>query len=205
MYLKSQQLQTEIAELVQTRSQLEYHGLPYVEALTGSKPFRKTFVLGSLQLVLGCAGSGKTQYLHYLYKKYEPLDQGMLRLSIQMDEDLIEMSALSRNVLETCLQSESYQSSTYIFIEDLHLWEDQNLPQVIEHLATATPNGRGVSTLLPYADHVQVLEAYCAKCKNGTPASFASKSGDPVCRFHGISGSMVAQTPFDHNQIDSFN
>lgn len=77
-------------------------------------------MLGSLQLVVGCAGSGKTQYLQYLYKKHEPLDQSMLRFSVRTEDDLSAKNSLSQNLLANRIRSKSYQSSSYIFIDDLH-------------------------------------------------------------------------------------
>lgn len=67
-------------------------------------------------------------------------------------------------------------------------------------IATATPNGRGIAQLIPYAEHVEFLEAFCAECKNETLASFGSASGTPACRLHGVS----EETPFHSSRIDSF-
>lgn len=197
-YLKSYHLETTLQNMIQSERHLAYNNIvpTYIKSVWENQNFRNKVTLGSFQLILGCAQSGKSSHLTGLYEKYEILNEKMLQLKMR---PLIDLQILPLpNYLEDHIsRNESYKNSTYIFIDDLNLWNDKNIVEVLKRMvhtdkkqviATADPRkcAHILGELISQAECVKFLDTFCVYCNNGTLGSFTSSKGTPVCRFHDV-------------------
>lgn len=176
---------------------------------------------GELHLIIGCMFSGKTSRLISYIKKCQLLNQNYFVITHSLDKrygsDIIcshdnkkVFSTVSDKLLPL-IQNKQYIKSKYIFIEESQFFDDLedfvlNAVEKDNKIVTICglngdylrkPFGK-IINLVPYANTIEKLSAYCIECKDGTLAHFSkriiknnekkligsSEIYKPVCRKH---------------------
>jgi thymidine kinase len=179
--------------------------------------------IGYLKVYIGCMFSGKTTALLNEISKYKVLSNEILVVNHSLDKERNNVKniimthsgkkcdAIMVSNLKEILELEEYKQSKVVIID-----EGQFYPDLYETLRNELQNTKkrfivgGLSgdfnmrpigqmiDLIPLADEIIKLEAYCIYCKNGNKASFTKRiiqdtqtiligKGDiyvPVCRQH---------------------
>ena len=175
----------------------------------------------SLELIIGPMFAGKTSVLQSIHRRCKSLGFICVAYKPQMDtryskesitsHDQIHTSATTVTHLMECLKTEEYKSANLILIEEAQFFTDlfefvmlsveENKKQVVvaglDGDKYRMPFGQ-ILNLIPYADRIQKLTAFCRLCGDGTPALFsfcsskkqdqilvgASENYQAVCRKH---------------------
>ena len=175
----------------------------------------------SLHIYLGPMFAGKTSVLQSIHRRWKSLGFICVAYKPQMDtryskesitsHDQIHTSATTVTHLMECLKTEEYKSANLILIEEAQFFTDlfefvmlsveENKKQVVvaglDGDKYRMPFGQ-ILNLIPYADRIQKLTAFCRLCGDGTPALFsfcsskkqdqilvgASENYQAVCRKH---------------------
>ena len=175
----------------------------------------------SLELIIGPMFAGKTSVLQSIHRRWKSLGFICVAYKPQMDtryskesitsHDQIHTSATTVTHLMECLKTEEYKSANLILIEEAQFFPDlfefvmlsveENKKQVVvaglDGDKYRMPFGQ-ILNLIPYADRIQKLTAFCRLCGDGTPALFsfcsskkqdqilvgASENYQAVCRKH---------------------
>jgi len=175
----------------------------------------------SLELIIGPMFAGKTSVLQSIHRRWKSLGFICIAYKPQIDirynadsitsHDQIHTSATSISYLMDCLKTEEYKSANLILIEEAQFFPDlfefvmvsveENKKQVVvaglDGDRYRMPFGQ-ILNLIPYADRIQKLTAFCKLCGDGTPAIFsfcsskkedqiivgASEKYQAVCRKH---------------------
>ena len=175
----------------------------------------------SLELIIGPMFAGKTSVLQSIHRRWKSLGFICVAYKPQMDtryskesitsHDQIHTSATTVTHLMECLKTEEYKSANLILIEEAQFFTDlfefvmlsveENKKQVVvaglDGDKYRMPFGQ-ILNLIPYADRIQKLTAFCRLCGDGTPALFsfcsskkqdqilvgASENYQAVCRKH---------------------
>jgi thymidine kinase len=176
---------------------------------------------GSLSLIIGPMFSGKSTKGLEILNRYESIGKTILTITHVIDNrygenvisnhNLVQKKCISLENLLCIIDKPEYINSEIVFIEEAQFFND-----LIQFVKKAVDTDRknviviGLSgdfkrekfgdilELIPIADSVEKLSAYCKVCSDGTLAHFTQKknvdekqtvvgSGDlylPVCRHH---------------------
>ncbi len=174
---------------------------------------------GSLRLYLGCMFSGKTSELIREYTRYKKIGKKVLCINYTFDNrygeddyiyshDLNKIECLKAQKLMS-LNLEDILKYDVILINEGQFFEDivdfckLYCEEYMKHIIICALDGDfqrksfgKVSELIPLADEITKLKAFCTECNDGTPAIFTwrlsldkeqiSINNDyiPVCRKH---------------------
>lgn len=150
----------------------------------------------SLELIIGPMFAGKTSVLQSIHRRWKSLGFICVAYKPQIDtrysiecissHDQIHIAATCVATLMDRLPTEEYKSAQLILIE-----EGQFFPDLFDFVMTAVEkDGKQVVVagldgdrfrkpfgdilrLIPLADRIQKLTAFCSVCRNGTPALFS--------------------------------
>ena len=177
---------------------------------------------GRLELIIGPMFSGKSTRVIEICNRYESIGKNVLNITHIIDNRYGDGVISSHNKIQkkaTCIDrlmqlitSENYIKSEIILIEEGQFFSD--LVEFVKlsvdidkkHVIVAGLNGDykrerfgDILELIPMAENVEMLTAFCKKCNDGTLAHFTKRiivdkhtqtlvgSDDlyiPVCRFH---------------------
>lgn len=179
--------------------------------------------MGYLSLIIGCMFAQKTTELLRRIRRYESIGYKVLTVNYSKDcrygtdmissHDVITRKAVCVDKLESVdIQVRSGQYNVIIvdegqFFPDLMqyitAWSDEVDIQIVVAGLDGDSNRNTFGDLLkliPWAEEVERLTAFCAVCRDGTPAMFSKYMGDnkggiqvvvggaelykPVCRKH---------------------
>jgi thymidine kinase len=156
---------------------------------------------GQLHLIIGCMFSGKTSKLISYIRKCQLLNQEYLVITHVVDKrygsDIIcshdkkKVYSEATDKLISFKETEKYKNSKFIFIEEAQFFDDLkefviNAVEKDNKIVTICgldgdfkrkPFGQ-ILELIPYADSVEKLSAYCIDCGNGTQANFSKRITD---------------------------
>ena len=153
---------------------------------------------GELHLIIGCMFSGKTSKLISYIRKCQLLNQEYLVITHSFDKrygsDIICSHDKNKVFSEVTTKlsdikiTEKYKKSTFIFIEEAQFFNDLKdfVIQAVEvdnKIVTVCGldgdfkrNKFGeILDLIPYADSLEKLSAYCIECCDGTLAKFSKR------------------------------
>ena len=150
----------------------------------------------SLELIIGPMFAGKTSVLQSIHRRWKSLGFICVAYKPQIDtrysvecissHDQIHIAATCIATLMDRLPTEEYKTAQLILIE-----EGQFFPDLYDFVMTAVEkDGKQVVVagldgdrfrkpfgdilkLIPLADRIQKLTAFCSLCRNGTPAIFS--------------------------------
>ncbi len=177
---------------------------------------------GSINLIIGCMFSGKSTETIRLIRRYNNIKgKKILVINNAMDNrygesvisshDKVQLDCISLSNLSDIKNKEEYLSADVIFIEEGQFFKD-----LFDFVTNAADNDKknvfvtgldgdykrdtfgDICRLIPHAENVTKLKALCAKCQDGTLATFTKRIvknekveliGNeniylPVCRYH---------------------
>jgi len=177
---------------------------------------------GRLEIIIGPMFSGKSTRVIEICNRYESIGKNVLNITHIIDNRYGDGVISSHNKIQkkaTCIDrlmllitSKNYIKSEIILIEEGQFFSD--LVEFVKlsvdidkkHVIVAGLNGDykrerfgDILDLIPMAENVEMLTAFCKKCNDGTLAHFTKRiivdkhtqtlvgSDDlyiPVCRFH---------------------
>ena len=179
--------------------------------------------LGNIQLILGCMFSGKTSELIRRIKRYNSIQKRILFVNYIEDTRYNNMNNESNiythdkigcegiyldklhSLIDKVRQYDVFVINEGQFFEDIYnvtieLCEKYGKDVLICGLDgdfKRQPFKYNLLDLIPYADTVEILTAYCSICKDETPARFSKRITNetqqkvigisnyiPVCRKH---------------------
>lgn len=157
------------------------------------------FQIGSIKLILGCMFSGKTTELQREFKEWSSINKTPLCINYTDDNrygdiynnmyshdqstvECIKVKTLSEIEEELILENDIILINEGQFFSDLVeysvLWCDKYNKKVIvcglDGDFQRKPFGK-ILDLIPYADSVEKLSAYCKHCSDGTKAIFTHR------------------------------
>jgi len=183
--------------------------------------------VGNINLILGCMFSGKTSELIRIVKRYKCIDKKVLLVNYiedkrysdnSIDNNFQEKVYTHDKVSYTCIFLEKIndlfkltneydvfainegQFFNNIYLVSQELCEKYNKDVIIcgldgDYKRECFKNN--LLELIPIADTVEILTAYCSICKDETPARFSKRISTeteqkvigstnyiPVCRYH---------------------
>lgn len=192
---------------------------------TNHRPQYNKTKMGHLTLLFGCMFAQKTTELIRRIRRYESIGMHVLVINYKGDtrytneqkiatHDRVMCDAISLTTLEEAkpyLNEKKYDVliiDEAQFFKDLYInvtqWADNLQMQIVvcglDGDSERRPFG-DILRLIPHAEEVERLTAFCSMCRDGTPATFtkyldnrkkeenevAIGSGEvytPVCRFH---------------------
>lgn len=173
--------------------------------------------IGSLRVYLGCMFAGKTSEIIREYKRWSKIGKEVMCINYSKDNRYGEGNTVYTHDLETiaCYKVEHLRDivedvikahdvvliNEGQFFEDLedfcHKWCDTKHIVVsgLDGDYLRRPFGQ-ILSIIPLADEVIKLKAFCKLCNDGTPAIFTKRTGKsttqieigndylPVCRKH---------------------
>jgi thymidine kinase len=176
---------------------------------------------GSLSLIIGPMFSGKSTKGLEILNRYESIGKSILTITHVIDKrygvdvisnhNLVQKKCISLQNLMSIINKPEYLNSEIVFIEEAQFFND-----LIDFVKKAVDiDSKNVIViglsgdfkrekfghileLIPIADSVEKLSAYCKLCSDGTLAHFTQKKNIdekqtvvgscdlymPVCRFH---------------------
>lgn len=150
----------------------------------------------SLELLLGPMFAGKSSALQTIVRRHRALGWSVMVITHSMDtrysdtpqivnHDLQRLPAIATDRLVPLKDHEEYASAKLIVVEEAQFFPDL-IPFILQAVDTdgkhavvvgldgdaeRKPFGR-VLDLVPYADRITKLTAFCHLCQDGTPAIF---------------------------------
>ena len=176
---------------------------------------------GSLSLIIGPMFSGKSTKGLEILNRYESIGKSILTITHIIDKrygidvisnhNLVQKKCISLEYLMSIVEKPEYINSEIVFIEESQFFND-----LIEFVKKAVDTDcknviviglsgdfkrqkfGDILDLIPIADNVEKLSAYCKLCSDGTLAHFTQKKKNdekqtvvgscdlylPVCRYH---------------------
>lgn len=154
----------------------------------------------SLTVVIGPMFSGKSSYLISSIKKYQEINWPVYTITSSFDKRYstdpkimnhnkegykVNKSVLSlfevasdKEYLESKVviidEGQFYQDLVEFVLESIEIYEKHVIVAGLDGDAMRKPFGK-ILNIIPYADNIVKLKAYCKKCSNGTEALFTSK------------------------------
>lgn len=155
---------------------------------------------GSLEIILGCMWSGKSTEIIRIAKRYQSINKNILILKNSKDNrynfsdnyivshDQEKIKCINTSKLNTILGTDIYEKAEIIIIEEAQFFEDLynfsitstdfNKKKVIivglDGDFQRKPFG-DILKLIPCAEKVTKLNAFCKICNDGTPAYFTKR------------------------------
>ena len=158
---------------------------------------------GRLELILGPMFSGKSAELIRIINRYESINKNILAISHSIDtrygagvissHNRIQKKSIALEQLNDVLGMAEYAESEIIIIE-----EGQFFPDLKRFVLRATdvdkkhvivaglsgdfrrqPFGQ-MGDLIPFAEQITKLSAFCKLCNDGTPGDFSKRLNTPV-------------------------
>ena len=160
---------------------------------------KQTKTIGSIELIIGCMFAGKSYELIRRYTRYKTIQKKVLVINHEKDTRYGKNKVCSHNGDEiNCVSvgklikivKDSIMNAYDIIIID----EAQFFPDLIEsclylaetqgkHVIVAGLSGDSdrrpfgdICKLIPYANDITFLKAYCILCNDGTPATFTLRT-----------------------------
>jgi thymidine kinase len=158
----------------------------------------------SLELLLGPMFAGKSSALLTIVRRHRALGWPVMVITHSIDKrygddpqivnhDLQRLPAIACDALMPLLEYADYASAKLVVVEEAQFFSDL-IPFVLKAVerdgkhavvvgldgdAERNPFGR-VLDLIPYADRIQKLTAFCHLCADGTPAIFTHAYQEPA-------------------------
>tara|TARA_R110002012_G_scaffold86345_1_gene214711 strand:+ start:448 stop:984 length:537 start_codon:yes stop_codon:yes gene_type:complete len=152
---------------------------------------------GRLEIILGCMFSGKSTELIRRLKRYKAICHSVLVVNSTKDSrsteqvlkthDEVCFNCVKTHKLTDLLTDENFKNASIIgidegqFFEDLDEFVKHALP-LQKHIIIASLDGDSnqqnfgkTLSLIPLADEVDKLKAYCMECNDGTLAPFTKR------------------------------
>ena len=150
---------------------------------------------GYLELILGPMFSGKTTRLIQHYKAYKFIEKRVVVINYSLDTRYSETALSSHDRVEipcvftsTLADKSTWIDADVILINEGQFFGDL-VPMVMEmvdtynkkvHICGLDGDFRrqrfgSLLDLIPYADKVEKLSAFCGMCRDGTPAIFSHR------------------------------
>lgn len=176
---------------------------------------------GRLELIIGPMFSGKSTRIIEIGNRYESIGKDVLNITHIIDNrygdgvisshNKIQKKAICIEHLMDLISNDKYKNSEIILIEEGQFFVDlfdfikRSVDLDRKHVIVSGLNGDykrekfgSILDLIPMAENVEMLTAFCKKCNNGTLAHFTKRiiNSDnqtlvgsdnlyiPVCRYH---------------------
>ena len=177
---------------------------------------------GQINIIIGCMFSGKSTEMIRIINRYKNIKDAELLIinhtidnrygnNVVSSHNKIQIACKSISNLSFLKDSEEYKKSNVIFIEEAQFFRDlydfclkaADIDKKIVYVVGLDGDFRrncfgDICRLIPHAENVKKLKALCARCANGTEATFTRRivSGEdielvgtlesyiPVCREH---------------------
>lgn len=154
----------------------------------------------SLQIVMGCMFSGKSSYLLSSIRRYKEINWPVYVITSSLDKRYTNDAKIVNHNRDSCVANtavnilhhvcndKEFLEAKVIIIEEAQFFEDliSFVNECVElyekHVIVAGLDGDAqrkpfghVLELIPLADSIVKLKAFCKKCNDGTEALFTSK------------------------------
>ena len=152
---------------------------------------------GRLELIIGCMFSGKSTELIRRLKRYTAIDKNVLVINSAKDtrsteqvlktHDGVTFNCIKTNNLNEVFNSKDFRKIEIIGIDEGQFFEGLydfvlNALRLDKHIIIASLDGDSnqctfgeTLSLIPVADDVVKLKAFCMECNDGTPATFSKR------------------------------
>lgn len=152
---------------------------------------------GRLELIIGCMFSGKSTELIRRLKRYKAIDKNVLVINSTKDtrstehvlktHDDVTFNCIKTNNLNEVFMSKDFRNIEIIGIDEGQFFEGLydfvlNALHLDKHVIIASLDGDSnqhsfgeTLSLIPLADDVDKLKAFCMECNDGTPATFSKR------------------------------
>ena len=152
----------------------------------------------SLELIIGCMFSGKSTEIMKLVNRLQVIQKQFILIKHKADNrhtgsmvfthDFLQRKCEVRDTLLSIFESDNYQLSEYIIIEEAQFFEDlepfvlKAVDQDKKHVIVVGLDGDSsrnnfgqIHKLIPLCDNITKLKALCYLCKDGTEAIFSKR------------------------------
>ena len=152
----------------------------------------------SLDLIIGCMFSGKSTEIVRMIDRFKTINESYLLVKPSVDNryskdmvqthDNIQRKCEVRRLLLPLFESEIYNTSNYIIIEEAQFFKDlepfvlKAVDQDKKHVKVIGLDGDSnrnnfgsIHKLIPVCDNIKKLKALCLMCKDGTEAIFSKR------------------------------
>ena len=152
---------------------------------------------GRLELIMGCMFSGKSTELIRRLKRYKAINKQVLVINSAKDTRSTEQvlkthDGITFNCIKTNNLNEIFKSKDFRNVEIIGIDEGQFFNGLYDfvigslkldkHVIVASLDGDSnqetfgeTLSLIPIADEVDKLKAFCMECNDGTPAPFSKR------------------------------
>ena len=152
---------------------------------------------GRLELIMGCMFSGKSTELIRRLKRYKAINKNILVINSAKDTRSTEQvlkthDGVTFNCIKTNNLNEIFKSKDFRNVEIIGIDEGQFFNGLYDfvmgslnldkHVIVASLDGDSnqetfgeTLSLIPIADEVDKLKAFCMECNDGTPAPFSKR------------------------------
>ena len=152
---------------------------------------------GRLELIIGCMFSGKSTELIRRLKRYKAIDKNVLVINSAKDtrsteqvlktHDGVTFNCIKTNNLNEVFMSKDFRNIEIVGIDEGQFFEGLydfvlNALQLDKHVIIASLDGDSdqrtfgeTLSLIPIADDVVKLKAFCMECNDGTSATFSKR------------------------------
>jgi len=152
---------------------------------------------GRLELIMGCMFSGKSTELIRRLKRYKAINKQVLVINSAKDtrsteqvlktHDGVTFNCIKTNNLNEIFKSEDFRNVEIIGIDEGQFFNGLydfviGSLKLDKHVIVASLDGDSnqetfgeTLSLIPIADEVDKLKAFCMECNDGTPAPFSKR------------------------------
>ena len=152
---------------------------------------------GRLELIMGCMFSGKSTELIRRLKRYKAINKQVLVINSAKDtrsteqvlktHDGVTFNCIKTNNLNEIFKSEDFRNVEIIGIDEGQFFNGlydfvMGSLNLDKHVIIASLDGDSnqetfgeTLSLIPIADEVDKLKAFCMECNDGTPAPFSKR------------------------------
>jgi len=152
---------------------------------------------GRLELIMGCMFSGKSTELIRRLKRYKAINKQVLVINSAKDtrsteqvlktHDGVTFNCIKTNNLNEIFKSENFRNVEIIGIDEVQFFNGlydfvMGSLNLDKHVIIASLDGDSnqetfgeTLSLIPIADEVDKLKAFCMECNDGTPAPFSKR------------------------------
>ena len=149
---------------------------------------------GYLELILGPMFSGKTTRLIEHYKAYKYIGKKIVVINYELDVRYSDIALSSHDRIEIpCIFSKTLDHALWCDADVVLINEGQFFADLVpavhmminrhrKHVYVCGLDGDfrrerfgTILDLIPFCDRVEKLSAFCAECRNGTPAIFSNR------------------------------